>query len=91
MITTQNETTASRHLTTWTENRMLDLAEDGGTPPNVRGYATNASSKTLEPSEHSRFAARSPQLHEGYAPAPDHPANRVITDEVVTSNNLRKE
>jgi hypothetical protein len=45
-VMTTDEITTTGDLTTWTEARVLMLAEDGGTLPFVRGYADYASGKT---------------------------------------------
>jgi hypothetical protein len=67
MTTTHDEITTVDDLTTWTEARVLMLAEDGGTLPFLRGYAAYASGKSPDSASVAGLPFEACDYHEGYA------------------------
>ena len=84
MTTTHDEITTVDDLTTWTEARVLMLAEDGGTLPFLRGYADYASGKTPDSTSVAGLPFEACDYHEGYALASYELGNLTTTEEVAT-------
>jgi hypothetical protein len=84
MTTTHDEITTVDDLTTWTEARVLMLAEDGGTLPFLRGYTDYASGKSPDSASVAGLPFEACYYHEGYALASYELGNLTTTEEVTT-------
>jgi hypothetical protein len=84
MTTTTDESTTTGDLTTWTEARVHMLAEDGGTPPFLRGYADYASGKTPDYTRVAGLPFEASDYYEGYALA-SYELGNITTEEKVAA------